>query len=300
MMKGIVTTLLVLVMLGGISFAGAAQDRLVVSSSFSIIYDFVQQVGGDRIDHRLIVPLGAEVHEWELVPRNFVDLEETAVFFYNGLSLEEWVPQAEAVLDPQSLRVPLGEVVDIDYLQIAIGEQQGDIDPHVWMNPLHVKAYVQAIADALSEMDPEHEAFYQSNAERYQYELRALNEDLQRIIGAIPQQQRILITSEAAFLYFAETYEFIHDGIWGTNAEEEGTPQQIVRILDVIQEYEPAAIFWESTISDRYVQAVADDTGLLVMGPLYVDSLSSPGTAGDSYLNFMRHNANLIASALGL
>ncbi len=299
-MRVIVSVLLMFALFAGMSFTTTAQDRLVVSSSFTIVYDFVQQVGGDRIDHRLIVPLDAEVHEWELLPRNFVDLEETAVFFYNGLRLEEWVPQAEAILDPRSLLVPLGEVVDVDYLRIAIGEQQGDLDPHVWMNPIHVIAYVDAIADVLSEMDPEHEAYYRSNAEGYQNELRALDADLHEIFGAIPEQQKILITSEAAFLYFSAAYGFVHDGIWGTNAEEEGTPQQIVRILNVIEEYEPAAIFWESTISDRYVQAVADDTGLPVQGPLYVDSLSSPGTSGDSYLNFMRHNANLIVTALGL
>ena len=299
-MRVIVSVLLMFALFAGMSFTTTAQDRLVVSSSFTIVYDFVQQVGGDRIDHRLIVPLDAEVHEWELLPRNFVDLEETAVFFYNGLRLEEWVPQAEAILDPRSLLVPLGEVVDVDYLRIAIGEQQGDLDPHVWMNPIHVIAYVDVIADVLSEMDPEHEAYYRSNAEGYQNELRALDADLHEIFGAIPEQQKILITSEAAFLYFSAAYGFVHDGIWGTNAEEEGTPQQIVRILNVIEEYEPAAIFWESTISDRYVQAVADDTGLPVQGPLYVDSLSSPGTSGDSYLNFMRHNANLIVTALGL
>ncbi len=299
-MRVIVSVLLMFALFAGMSFTTTAQDRLVVSSSFTIVYDFVQQVGGDRIDHRLIVPLDAEVHEWELLPRNFVDLEETAVFFYNGLRLEEWVPQAEAILDPRSLLVPLGEVFDVDYLRIAIGEQQGDLDPHVWMNPIHVIAYVDVIADVLSEMDPEHEAYYRSNAEGYQNELRALDADLHEIFGAIPEQQKILITSEAAFLYFSAAYGFVHDGIWGTNAEEEGTPQQIVRILNVIEEYEPAAIFWESTISDRYVQAVADDTGLPVQGPLYVDSLSSPGTSGDSYLNFMRHNANLIVTALGL
>lgn len=299
-MKKVVIVFLILVMFVAMPLVAVAQERLVVSSSFSIVHDLVQQVGGDQIDHRLIVPIGAEVHEWELVPRNFVDLEETDVFFFNGLNLEEWLPQAEAVLDQRSLLVPLGEVADISYLQIVIGEQRGDIDPHVWMNPLHVISYVQVIADVLSEMDPDHEPYYRSNAERYQNELRALDEELKAAFADIPAQRRILITSEAAFLYFAEAYGFLHDGIWGTNAEEEGTPQQIVRILDVIQEYEPAAIFWESTISDRYVQAVADDTGLQVRGPLFVDSLGAPGTPGDSYLRLMRHNGDLVASALRL
>ncbi len=281
-----------------IALPAAARDPLVVSSSFSIIYDLVQEVGGDRIDHRLVVPVGAEVHEWELVPRNFVDLEETNVFFYNGLSLEEWLPQAEAVLDPNSTRTALGERADVGYLRIKIGEQQGDIDPHVWMNPSNVVAYVAIIAEVLAAADPDNEGFYRSNAERLQAELVTLDEDLRAALAVIPDEQRVLITSEAAFLYFAEAYGFVHDGIWGTNAEEEGTPQQIVRILGVIAQYEPAAIFWESTISDRYVQTVAADTGLAVKGPLFVDSLSGPEGPASSYLHVMRHNANVIVEGL--
>ncbi len=291
--------LLIVILLAAASTASNAEERLVVVSSFTIIHDLVDQVAEDRIDHRVIVPVNAEVHEWELVPQNFVDLEEADLLFYNGLELEEWLPQATAVLSPDSRKVSLAEAIEAEYRPIEIGEQKGDIDPHLWMDPQNVAGYVGVVADVLAAADPDNAELYRENAARYQEELRILDEDLQKQLAEVPEQRRILITSEAAFLYLADAYGLQHDGIWGTNAEEEGTPQQMVRILRVISENEPAALFWESTISDRYVQAVADDTGLPVKGPLYVDSLGEPGTEADSYLKLMRYNAELILEALG-
>lgn len=298
-MRTLVIVLLAVMLFSGLALATESQQKLVVSSSFSIIFDFVEQVGQDRIDHRLIVPVGAEVHEWELIPGNFVDLEETDLFFYNGLNLEEWLPQADSVLSARSNLVALAEVIEAETLPIRIGERRGDADPHLWMNPRNVIAYVSAIADALSVSDPVNEEFFRQNAANYQAALEELDQELSEMIEVIPAEKRVLITSEAAFLYFADAYGFLHDGIWGSNAEEEGTPQQIVRILQVIEDNEVAAVFWESTISDRYVQTVAADTQLPVRGPLYVDSLGRSGTYSDSYLQLMRHNVSLIAEALG-
>ncbi len=104
----------------------------------------------------------------------------------------------------------------------------------------------------------------------------------------------MLLSSEAAFLYFADAYRFEHDGIWGTNAETEGSPRQLMRVIDRINERQPAALFWESTISDRHVTSIARDTGLPVAGPLYVDSLSEPDGEAADYFAMQRHNVALL------
>ena len=275
-----------------------SESRPVVVTSFTLIEDFTKQVGGSLVAVRVLAPVGAEVHEWELSPRNFIDLERADLVFINGLGLEQWLPQIEATL-PEGVRmVPLAEETGRETIPIALGDLKGAPDPHMWMDPRAVAGYIEVIRDRLIEIDPTNESDYRDNAEAFLEELELLDAELNERFATIPETQRVLVTSEAAFLYFADAYGFRNEGIWGSNAEEEGTPRQIARIIDLIEEERPAAIFWESTITDRYVRSVADETGVPIVGPLYVDSLGRPGSGAESYLDMMRTNARVIADAL--
>ena len=275
-----------------------ADERPVVVSSFTIIADAVEQVAGDNIDHRVIAPAGAEVHEWELVPENFVALEEADLFFYNGLQIEEWLPQAEATLQDGAKTVAVAENIDVDLLPILLGNFEGSDDPHVWMDPLKYARYIEVIRDELIELDPENKDEYEINAANYIGKIWSLHAELTDKLRDLPDDRRILITSEAAFLYLADRYNFHHDAVWGSNSEEEGTPRQILRVTEMINENQPGAIFYESTISGRHIQAVADDTGSEVFGPLYVDSIAESGDQADNYIGMMRANIELILEAL--
>lgn len=275
-----------------------AEEKPVVVSSFTVLADAVDQVAGDNIDHRLIAPVGAEVHEWELVPENFVALEEADLFFYNGLEIEEWLPQAESALQPGAKAVAVAENIEVDLLAILLGDYEGSDDPHVWMDPLKYARYIEVIRDELIELDPANSEEYEINAARYIGEIWNLHAELTEMLRELPEDRRILITSEAAFLYFADRYNFNHDAVWGSNSEEEGTPAQILRVTEIINEEQPGAIFYESTISDRHVRAVSDDTGSEVFGPLYVDSLGETGGEADNYIDMMKINVELILDAL--
>ncbi len=292
--------ILVLILSLTVIFAADVQadERPVVVSSFSIIADAVEQVAGDNIDHRMIAPVGAEVHEWELIPENFVALEEADLFFYNGLEIEEWLPQAEATLQDSARTVAIAENIGVDLLPILLGDYEGSDDPHVWMDPLKYYRYIEVIRDELIELDPDNKIDYEINAANYIGEIWNLHAGLTDRLRELPEENRILITSEAAFLYFADRYDFHHDAVWGSNSEEEGTPQQILRVTDIINENQPGAIFYESTISDRHIRAVADDTGSEVFGPLYVDSVAESGHEADNYIGMMRTNIELILEAL--
>lgn len=274
-------------------------DRPRIVATFTVIGDFVEAVAGDRIALEVLAPVGAEVHEWELRPDNFIALEEADVVFANGLNLEQWMPQVEATVPPGTRIVLLADEAGYPTQPIRIGELEGVADPHQWMDPRAARELVRLIEEALAEVDPEHAETYRENAERYRAELEDLHAEMSERLAAIPEEQRTMITSEAAFLYFADAYGFFHDGIWGSNAEDEGTPQQVARIIDVIEERQPAALFWESTISDRYVRSVSDDTGTPVVGPLYVDSLGADGSGAESYIEMMRRNADLLVETLG-
>lgn len=291
--------LVVAIVLLATALSAQAGERLRVVSTFTIIDDWVATIGGEHVDPTSLTPVGAEVHEWELKPNNFVALEEADLVFANGLGLEQWMGQVEATVPAGTPIVALADAAGYPTQPIRIGEFEGEPDPHQWMDPRAAHAQVEVLAEALADADPAHADAYRHNAQRYQVALEALHDELAERFADIPTERRVLISSEAAFPYFADAYDFVHDGVWGSNAEEEGTPRQIARIIDVIEERRPAALFWESTISDRYVRSIADDTDTPIAGPLYVDSLGGADSAAASYIEMMRRNADLLVETLG-
>lgn len=276
----------------------SAPPPLNVAVTFSVLGDIVTRVAGEDANVSVLTPIGAEVHEWELTPGNFATLEDADVVFYNGYQLEQWMHQVESTVVDRTPLIAVAEASDYPTQSIITGDMEGDVDPHLWMDPRAVSAYVQVVANELEHLLPRRAEEFQLRANALKDELHDLHVELQERLEVIPDERRVLLSSEAAFLYFADAYHFDHDGIWGTNAETEGSPRQLMRVVDMINERQPAALFWESTISDRHVTSLARDTGVKVAGPLYVDSLSEPnGEAGD-YFTMMRHNVELLRQAL--
>jgi len=273
-------------------------ERPQVVATFSILGGLAREVAGDDVEIKVLTPVGAEVHEWELIPNNFMALEQADLVLYNGYQLEQWMGQVRATVGEGVPVVPVAEESGFETRPIVTGDFEGDPDPHLWMDPRASAEYARVIARSLAEIRPEKADAFESRAEDLADRLHALHEELTEELAGIPEGQRLLITSEAAFVYFADAYDFVHDGVWGTNAETEGSPRQIMRIVDLVREMEPRAIFWESTISDRHVRSVADDTGVQVAGPLYVDSLGEEGSGAEDYFSLMRHNARLLTEHL--
>lgn len=275
-----------------------APSPLNVAVTFSVLGDLVARVAGEDANVSVLTPVGAEVHEWELTPSNFAALETADVVFYNGYQLEQWMPQVEATMVNGASLVPVAETSGYPTQSIVTGDLAGDTDPHLWMDPRAAAAYVDVIAAELAKAFPQEAASFQARADDLADQLSALHKELQERLSSISDERRVLLSSEAAFLYFSDAYHFEHDGIWGNNAETEGSPRQLMRVVDMINERQPAALFWESTVSDRHVSSLARDTGVNVAGPLYVDSLSEPsGEAGD-YFTMMRHNVELLRQTL--
>ncbi|WP_346797841.1 zinc ABC transporter substrate-binding protein [Halomonas sp. Bachu 37] len=296
--KRVVTSVLLLSL--HVVGAQASDDPLRVAATFSVIGDLVAQVAGEDADVSVLTPVGAEVHEWELTPSSFMTLEKADVIFYNGYNLEQWMYQVESTVSQKATVVGLAEASGYPAQPIVTGDFSGEPDPHVWMDPRAGAAYAQAIAETLAEADPSAAEAYHARADELAQSLHELHGELKEVLAEIPEEKRLLITSEAAFSYFAEAFELEHDGIWGMNSETEGAPSQVMRVVDKINEMQPAAIFWESTISDRHVKSVASETGVTIAGPLYVDSLSDPDGDAPNYENLLRHNAELIRANLGV
>ncbi|MCE8021636.1 zinc ABC transporter solute-binding protein [Halomonas sp. MCCC 1A11036] len=277
----------------------AEEAPLRVAATFSVLGDLVREVAGNAAEVAVLTPVGAEVHEWELVPSNFIALERAEVVFYNGYGLEQWIGQVEATVGDGVPLVALAEESGYATQPISTGELAGETDPHMWMDPRAAAEYVRVIADTLAGARPDDAEAFRQRAEALSQSLHDLHEELDVSLAELAEERRLLITSEAAFVYFADAFGFEHDGIWGTNAEEEGSPRQIMRIVDKIEERKPAAIFWESTISDRHVRSVANETEVQIAGPLYVDSLSEPDGEAPNYPAMLRHNVAQLIEALG-
>ncbi|MGY6554251.1 MAG: metal ABC transporter solute-binding protein, Zn/Mn family [Wenzhouxiangella sp.] len=276
-----------------------AQERPTVVVSFSILEDLVAKVAGEHVDLVPLTPRGAEVHEYELRPADFRALERADLVFYNGLNLELWMGQVRSVVRRGVPVVAVAEQADIDTLPIIGGELGGDPDPHVWMDPRRAAAMLEVIYRQLAELMPDQADVLRANTDAYRTELHALYQELADAFALIPERSRVLISSEAAFGYFADAFDFFHDAVWGSNAEVEGSPRQIMRITNLIRQRQPAAIFWESTVSSRQIEGISADTGVPVRGPLFVDSLGAADGPAGSYVGMMRENLRVLKEALG-
>ena len=158
--------------------------------------------------------------------------------------------------------------------------------------------YVETITEKLSQKDPENQGFYKKNAEEYLQKLKALHEESLQRIAKIPDKQKRIVTSEGSFKYFSKAYQIPSSYIWEINTEEEGTPEQLKTLIDQLRESEVPALFLESSMNPKPMQSVSNETGIPIYSQIFTDSLSEPGTKGDSYYAMMQWNIDQIVQGL--
>ena len=186
----------------------------------------------------------------------------------------------------------------VEPMGIGEGPYSGKPNPHAWMSPEAAVVYVENIRDALAGIDPANAAVYAANADAYIGEIRAVAEPIRQELAAIPEERRWLATSEGAFSYLARDFGLHELYIWPINADQQGSPQQVRKVIDAMREHEVPAIFSESTIPDDAARQVARETGAAYGGVLYVDSLSEPDGPVPTYLDMLQVTASTIAKAL--
>lgn len=274
-------------------------DTLKVAASFSIIGDFVRRIADDDVEVNVIAPIGSDVHRWELTPPNVLALEDTDIVFYNGYDLEPWLRHVRAVIHDDTPLVALAERAHFAPIPVPTGEYEGQPDPHMWMDPQGAAAYLDVIADTLAGHAPDKAELYHRRAEEAREVLADLDRAIKERLDGIPYTNRTLITSEAGFGYFARAYEFEHTGIWGMNQETWGTARAMARMSERLSEQRPPALFYESTVAEIHMDALARETGLPLAGPLYLDTLSARDGPAFNYPALLRYNADLLHQALG-
>ena len=262
-----------------------------IVTTFTIIQDIAQNVAGDAAIVESITKPGAEIHEYEPTPLDIVKAQSADLVLWNGMGLERWFEKFFGNIKNVPSAV-LSEVVEP--MSISEGPYDGKPNPHSWMSPANAIIYVENIRVALIKIDPENANIYTANAVEYSRKLQAIDEPIRAKLAEIPEAQRWLVSSEGAFSYLIRNYGMKELFLWPVNADSEGTPQQIRKVVDVVRQNRIPIVFSESTISDKPAQQVAKETGARYGGVLYVDSLTDENGPAPTYLKLLEYNSQTI------
>ena len=286
---GAVMVILIAGMLALLPVEALAKKRIV--TTFTIIQDMAQNVAGDAATVESITKPGAEIHGYEPTPQDIVKAQKADLVLWNGLNLERWFERFFRNLR-QVPSVVLTE--GIEPLGIEEGPYTGKPNPHAWMSPSNAVIYVDNIRKALVKLDPANAAIYNANAKAYTAKFKAIEESVRAELEKIPANQRWLVTSEGAFPYLARNFGLKELFLWAVNADQQGTPQQVQKVIDGVRKNKIPVVFSESTVSDKPARQVANETGARYGGVLYVDSLTTADGPAPTYLRLMDYNAKTI------
>jgi len=271
-----------------------AADFKVVTT-FTVLADMAQQVGGDAAEVVSITKPGAEIHGYSPTPRDIVGAVDADLILWNGLNLELWFEQFLSNLGD----IPSVTLTDgIDPISISGGDYEGMPNPHAWMGLENALIYVDNIATAFAQYDPDNADTYKSNAENYKTKIRDTINPLRERIAEIPEGQRWLVTCEGAFSYLARDFGMKELYLWPMNADQTGTPQQVRKVIDEVRDNDIPVVFCESTVNTSPAKQVARETGAAYGGVLYVDSLSTSEGPVPSYLDLLRVTSQTVADGL--
>ena len=281
----------------------SAQDKkLKVVATNSIIADITKNIAGDKIDLHSIVPVGQDPHEYEPLPDDIKKTTQADLIFYNGINLETGGNAWFAKLVENAKRVEnkdyfaVSEGVEVIHLE---GEgETGKEDPHAWLNLENGVIYAKNIAKHLIEKDPSNKDFYQKNLDDYVAKLEALDKEAKTKFDAIPEEKKMIVTSEGCFKYFSKAYNVPSAYIWEINTEQEGTPDQIRDLVKKLKGSKVPALFVESSVDDRPMKTISSETGIPIYAKIFTDSIAEEGQEGDSYYSMMKYNLDKISEGL--
>ena len=268
-----------------------AEAKFKVVTTFTVIQDIAQNVAGDVATVESITKPGAEIHEYEPTPKDIVKAQSADLILWNGLNLERWFERFfQNIKDKPAVVVTEG----ITPLSIYEGPYKDAPNPHAWMSPSNALIYVENIKNAFVKYDPQNADTYQKNAAAYAEKIKQLDKPLREKLSQIPADQRWLVTSEGAFSYLAKDYDLKEGYLWPINAEQQGTPQQVRKLIDLVKKNHIPVVFSESTVSAKPAQQVAKESGAKYGGVLYVDSLSAADGPVPTYIDLLNVTVSTI------
>lgn len=301
-----IITLMTAGILLGAGLPAAAQDKVKVVATFSILADFVKNVGGDRIDLATLVGPDGDAHVYSPTPADARRLSEAKVVFVNGLRFESWVTRLAKSSGTKAKVVEAAEGVsplgaEDDHGKGGKGAHahaHGAVDPHAWQSVANAKLYVGNIRAALAVADPTGKDAYEANAAAYLGKLDELEKEVKTAVERLPAERRKVITLHRSFGYFERSYGLDFIAPQGVSTEAEASARDVARIIQQVRREKIGAVFLENVSDPRLIEQIARETGAKIGEKLYSDALSPEAGPAATYIDMMRHNIRALSAAL--
>ncbi|WP_237648664.1 MULTISPECIES: metal ABC transporter solute-binding protein, Zn/Mn family [Sediminibacillus] len=281
---------------------GSGEEKVKVVTTIAQIGDMAAEIGGDHIEVESLMGPGDDPHLYNAVQGDIKKLDQADIIFYNGLHLEGQMGEIFEEMRQKKPTVAVAEGIPEDQF-LADPQNPSIIDPHVWFDISIWKQAAEKIRDELMEIDPDNENVYKQNTVEYVKDLTELEDYARERIKEIPEESRVLVTAHDAFNYFGNAFGFEVIGLQGLSTESDYGLTDIQRIIDVLVERNIKAVFVESSVSGRSINAVvegAEEAGhqVRIGGELYSDAMGEEGTVEGTYLGMYRHNIDTIVESL--
>lgn len=276
--------------------------KLKVVTSFSILADFVQVIGGEQVSVDSLVGAEEDVHIYQPRPQDAQRLANADLLVVNGLGFEGWI---ERLISASGYKGPVVTASDNVPLLIHVGlidahehDVAGSSDPHAWQSVDNAKTYVTNIANALVAIDATHRQYYYSRLDAYHNKLDLLDAQIKQKLAVLPLQQRKVITSHNAYGYYSSAYGIRFIAAQGINSAADISAKALANLVRTITAENVKVAFFENLTNPRLLQQITHETGCRIVGQLYSDSLSRPDGPASSYLDMMRYNLETLIEAM--
>jgi len=275
-----------------------AEAPIKVVASFSILGDFVRNVGGERVEVATLVGPNGNAHVYAPSPADAKTVADARLVVVNGMGFEGWL---ERLVKASGTKAPIIVATKGITPRTRAGDHDPDhdhgrADPHAWQSVANAKIYVANIRDALIAADPAGKAAYDANAATYLGKLDALEREVRDTVGKIPADRRRVLTSHNAFGYFADAYGVAFVAPQGVSTEAEASARDVAAIITQVKRQQIAGVFLENVTDPRLVRQIAGETGARLGGTLYSDALTAGAGGAPTYVDLIRHNLRQLAA----